>query len=79
VFNDSPCDWTFSSDLVAALSLCRDAGARIVNMSLSGAELDPSEDSGQQAHYCYEYSPDPVEAPPGPLHRARQLDVRPKR
>ena len=35
VFGDN-CDWTYSSDLIDAAFKCRDAGADIINMSLSG-------------------------------------------
>jgi subtilisin family serine protease len=37
VFGDS-CAWSYSSDLVDAAMHCRDAGARIINMSLGGTE-----------------------------------------
>ncbi|MRG91404.1 S8 family serine peptidase [Polyangium spumosum] len=36
VFGDG-CSWTYASDLVAALNECREAGARVVNMSLGGS------------------------------------------
>jgi serine protease len=37
VFGDS-CAWTYSSDLITALTTCRDAGAKVVNMSLGGGK-----------------------------------------
>ncbi|MGD8518284.1 MAG: S8 family serine peptidase [Anaerolineae bacterium] len=36
VFGDN-CDWTYSSDLMDAAFKCRDAGADIINMSLTGS------------------------------------------
>ena len=35
VFGDS-CDWTYASNLVAAVDACADAGASVLNMSLGG-------------------------------------------
>ena len=36
VFDGPECAWSYSSDLVDAALRCRDAGARVVNMSLGG-------------------------------------------
>ena len=37
VFDGLECDWSYSSDLIAAAEECQDAGADIINMSLGGA------------------------------------------
>jgi serine protease len=37
VFGDS-CSWTYSSDLINALNVCRNSGAKIVSMSLGGGK-----------------------------------------
>jgi serine protease len=36
VFNGASCAWTYSSDLINALNLCRAAGSKVVSMSLGG-------------------------------------------
>jgi serine protease len=48
VFNDR-CDWTHVSDLVAAVDECRQAGADVINMSLSGAEKSRTEEVAFEA------------------------------
>lgn len=37
VFDTLECEWTYSSDLIAAAEECQEAGADIINMSLGGA------------------------------------------
>jgi serine protease len=47
VFNES--GWGYSSDLVAAINRCKDAGADVVNMSLGGSGSSNTERNGIQA------------------------------
>jgi serine protease len=44
VFGDD-CSWAYSSDLVAALTQCRNAGAKVVSMSLGGARRSKVEEN----------------------------------
>ncbi|HZI67769.1 MAG TPA: S8 family serine peptidase [Thermoanaerobaculia bacterium] len=45
VFNGSSCAWTYSSDLINALNLCRAAGAKVVSMSLGGDGASVNEET----------------------------------
>jgi subtilisin family serine protease len=50
VFGDD-CAWTFSSDLVGALNVCRNSGAKIVSMSLGGSFKNRTEDNAFASAY----------------------------
>jgi subtilisin family serine protease len=50
VYGDN-CSWTYSSTLIDAANHCRDAGANIVSMSLSGPYYSSYEDTNFQALY----------------------------
>jgi serine protease len=51
VFGDD-CSWAFSSTLVAALDACRQAGAKVVNMSLGGSFKSIFEESAFDAAFA---------------------------
>jgi len=56
VFNGSSCGWSYSSDLIAALSRCQDAVAGtgqklVVNMSLGGPAPSAAEESAFQSAF----------------------------
>lgn len=48
IFNDSG-DWTYASDLIAAVSQCQSAGANVVNMSLGGGTSSTTEQNAMQS------------------------------
>jgi subtilisin family serine protease len=50
VFADN-CDWSYASGLVGALNECRNAGAKVVSMSLGGTVKSNTEDSAFQSAY----------------------------
>lgn len=45
VFNGSSCAWAYSSDLIHALTQCRNAGSKVVSMSLGGDSPTVAEES----------------------------------
>ncbi len=45
VFDGADCAWTYSSDLVGALNECRNAGAKVVSMSLGGSFSNTTENN----------------------------------
>ncbi|WP_423186441.1 S8 family serine peptidase [Alishewanella sp. d11] len=47
IFNDSG-NWTFSSNLIQAIQSCKDAGSKVVNMSLGGSQGNASEQNAMQ-------------------------------
>jgi serine protease len=47
IFNDSG-QWTFASDLITAISQCKNAGANVVNMSLGGGSASNAEQTAMQ-------------------------------
>ncbi len=49
VFDGTDCGWSFSSNLINAANLCRDAGANIINMSLGGSFSSTTERNGFQS------------------------------
>ena len=56
IFNGSSCGWSYSSDLIAALSRCQDAVAGtnqklVVNMSIGGFAPNAAEESAFQSAY----------------------------
>ncbi len=51
VFGDD-CAWAYSSTLVAALQACRDAGARVVSMSLGGGTQNRTEETAFNDAYA---------------------------
>lgn len=47
----SNCSWAYSSTLINAANLCRDAGANVISMSLSGGTSSTTERNGFQSLY----------------------------
>lgn len=47
IFNDSG-NWTYSSNLIQAIQSCKDAGSKVVNMSLGGSQGNTSEQNAMQ-------------------------------
>ncbi|HVE65452.1 MAG TPA: S8 family serine peptidase, partial [Thermoanaerobaculia bacterium] len=45
VFNGTSCAWTYSSDLINALNLCRNVGSKVVSMSLGGGSPSVNEET----------------------------------
>ncbi len=45
------CRWAYTSELVDAMALCKDAGANIINMSFGGAQSSEAESTAIQALY----------------------------
>jgi serine protease len=50
IFNDSG-NWTFASNLVQAIQSCKDAGAKVVNMSLGGGSSNQTESNAMTNFY----------------------------
>ncbi|QJR81508.1 S8 family serine peptidase [Alteromonas pelagimontana] len=47
IFDDNG-DWTYASDLIAAINQCQDAGANVVNMSLGGGSSSSAEQTAME-------------------------------
>jgi serine protease len=50
IFNDSG-NWTFASDLIQGIQSCKDAGAKVVNMSLGGSGSSQTEANAMTNFY----------------------------
>ncbi|MBU2280095.1 MAG: S8 family serine peptidase [Gammaproteobacteria bacterium] len=50
IFNDAG-NWTFASDLVQGIQSCKDAGAKVVNMSLGGGSASTTEQNAMTSFY----------------------------
>lgn len=50
IFNDSG-NWTFASDLIQGIQSCKDAGAKVVNMSLGGSSSSQTEANAMTNFY----------------------------
>jgi serine protease len=51
VFDGAGCGWSYSSSLIDAATKCRDAGAKVINMSLGGGRASRTEESGFNSLY----------------------------
>lgn len=51
VFDGASCGWTYSSTLVNAAMQCKDAGAKVINMSLGGGSSSTTENAAFQSLY----------------------------
>jgi len=52
VFGNTNCDWTYGSDLIAAVDACVAAGADVINMSLGGGGASASEEAAFDAAFA---------------------------
>jgi serine protease len=50
IFNDSG-NWTYASDLIDGIQSCKDAGAKVVNMSLGGSSSSQTEQTAMTNFY----------------------------
>ncbi|CAM3836906.1 S8 family serine peptidase [Rheinheimera salexigens] len=50
IFNDAG-NWSYASDLVAGIQSCKDAGAKVVNMSLGGGSSNQTEKTAMNNFY----------------------------
>lgn len=50
IFNDSG-NWTYASNLIQAIQSCKDAGAKVVNMSLGGSQGSATEQNAMQQFF----------------------------
>ncbi|WP_019676590.1 S8 family serine peptidase [Arsukibacterium perlucidum] len=50
IFNDSG-NWTFASNLIQGIQSCKDAGAKVVNMSLGGGSSNQTENNAMNSFY----------------------------